>query len=701
MFRWRRKSKHERAAGGAQSLIEGLEHRMLLSGSGQITLYSDAVYLHAAAAAASNIQGYTPSQIRHAYGFDQAAFNKGAVAADGRGQTIAIVDAYNDPNIVSDLNVFDNQFGVSSPPSLHVTNQSGGATLPSTDAGWSGEIALDVEWVHAIAPDANILLVEANSSTLQDLMAAVNYARHASGVSVVSMSWGGSEFFSWNGSEFTGQTQYDPNFTTPAGHQGVTFIAAAGDSGANSGVQWPASSPNVLSVGGTSLTVQDANGTYYTESSWSGTSGGYSQIEAQPSWQNNVQGSGARSTPDVSYDGDPNTGFAVYDSVPSQGYSGWQEVGGTSAGAPQWAALVAIADQGRVLNGSTTLDGATQTLPELYSLYSAPGTTGYSTYASTFNDVVDSGGGSWHWRWGWGYSGNAATAGYDTATGLGSPVAGPIISALAGTSTSGSSTTGSSNGGSNSSGSNTTTPAQLPASPITGTILTTPPASVLGGQPGFVRIKLSNTAGSRFTGPLSIKLYASTDNSVSSDDTLITTLTLTKVRLRAGGSKTVRVKFDYPTGLNDNQYFVVASIDASGTNTEPAQAATPKTVEIAPETVDLATSFGDLQSVAVVPGKENTVAVTIQNLGNVTASGTIILNLYASASGLLDGSQMLLATVPARKLDLRAGKSMVLHVRFLAPTDASGTYSLIADTIPSTQPPDANSSNDVAVIATA
>ena len=391
MFRRFRLRKSRRSNRTGQ-MIETLESRQLLSAAAQAVFHSDAIFMHSSAATATSaVQGYTPSQIRKAYGFDQLSLS-GNVAADGSGQTIAIVDAYNDPNISADLNTFDNQFGLPS-AKLKVVNQSGGSALPSTDSGWAGEISLDVEWAHAIAPAADILLVEANSATLNDLIAGVNLARHAAGVSVVSMSWGGSEFFSWNGREFSGQTQYDPTFTTPAGHQGVTFFAAAGDSGAYSGVEWPASSPNVVSVGGTSLTLQDAAGTYGGESSWSGTSGGYSQIESTPAWQQSVQNGGARSTPDVAFNADPNTGFAVYDSLPDQGYSGWQVVGGTSAGAPEWAALLAIADQARVLSGLGTLDGATQTLPALYNLYSAPGTSGYSSYTANFNDVIDSGGG--------------------------------------------------------------------------------------------------------------------------------------------------------------------------------------------------------------------------------------------------------------------------------------------------------------------
>ena len=161
------------------------------------------------------------------------------MAGTGAGQTIAIVDAYNDPNIKSDLQVFDNQFGIAAPPSFNVVNQTGGANLPAADAGWSMEIALDVEWAHAIAPGANILLVEANSSSINDLVGAVNYARQAPGVTTVSMSWGGSEF--------AGESTYDSYFTTPAGHAGVSFVAASGDSGGSG--EWPAVSPNVLGGG--------------------------------------------------------------------------------------------------------------------------------------------------------------------------------------------------------------------------------------------------------------------------------------------------------------------------------------------------------------------------------------------------------------------------------------------------------------------
>src|SRR5262245_50848550 len=167
--------------------------------------------------------GLTPAQVRHAYGFDQMAAVNGT-SLTGKGQTIAIVDAYNDPYIQSDLAAFDRQFGIAAPPSFKVVSQTGSTTaLPRTDSGWAGEIALDVEWAHAIAPGANILLVEANSSSVNDLLTAVNYARNQPGVVAVSMSWGAGEF--------TSETSFNNYFTTPAGHTGVAFVASSGDSG--------------------------------------------------------------------------------------------------------------------------------------------------------------------------------------------------------------------------------------------------------------------------------------------------------------------------------------------------------------------------------------------------------------------------------------------------------------------------------------
>ncbi len=358
----------------------------------------------------SAVDGLSPQQVRHAYGFDQVSFvqtshvrdrrrhltvNKASVAADGSGQTIAIVDAFHAPTIQNDLAVFDNQFGLSSvdgygKPVLTVAMPQG---RPQVDTGWASEISLDVEWAHAIAPRAHILLVEAVSDSNDDLLKAIDYARHQKGVVAVSMSWGGDE------SPFdTVNNQY---LTTPKGHiggsghkGGIAFVTSSGDNGA--GASWPASSPNVLTVGGTTLTL-DAQGNTLSEIGWSGSGGGKSALERT-------------TTPDVAYEADPNSGFAVYDSTADQGDVGWQVVGGTSAGAPQWAALIAIADQGRGYQGKASLDTATQAH---HAIYTFP--------QDDFNDILTGSNGTY-----------TAGPGYDLLTGRGSPKADRVIRDLIG-----------------------------------------------------------------------------------------------------------------------------------------------------------------------------------------------------------------------------------------------------------------------------
>jgi hypothetical protein len=172
-------------------------------------------------------------------------------------------------------------------------------------------------------------------------------------------------------------------------------------------------SPNVLSVGGTSLSVRDGLGTYGSERGWGGSGGGISQVESEPAYQTGVQRTGARTTPDVSFDASPNTAFYVYDSVPISGQAGWFAVGGTSAAAPQWAALVAVVDQGRAALGKGSLDGPTQTLPGLYS-------AAQTAYSSNFHDVTS------------GSNGYSARVGYDLVTGLGTPAANRLIATLVG-----------------------------------------------------------------------------------------------------------------------------------------------------------------------------------------------------------------------------------------------------------------------------
>lgn len=326
--------------------------------------------------------GLTPIQVRNAYSFNNIDF--GGVPGDGAGQTIAIIDARNDPTIASDLAVFDQTFGLPAPPSFTVVNQAGGVKLPKSNRSWAQEIAIDVEWAHAIAPAANILLVEAKTSS--DLSTAIDYARHVPGVSVISVSA--------DGKEFNTEALADELLTTPPGHVGITFVFASGDEGAKA--EYPSASPYVLSVGGTSLHVS-SSGQYLGESVWEFGGGGLSKYEGVPSYQNGL-GLTSRATPDVTYDADPDTGFAVFDTY---GSGGWAQFGGTSIGAPQWAALIAIANQGRVLAGKEPLANAQA------ALYSLP--------ATDFHDIVSGGNGA------------LAKPGYDLASGLGSPIANRLI----------------------------------------------------------------------------------------------------------------------------------------------------------------------------------------------------------------------------------------------------------------------------------
>jgi subtilase family serine protease len=305
------------------------------------------------------LSSLTPAQVTHAYGLDAVTFNSGGqeIMGNGSGETIAIVDAYHDPYLASDLHTFDQRFGLPD-PALAQVNLAGAAV----NSGWAQEEALDVEWAHAIAPGASIIVIEAKSPTTRDLMTGVDVARTLPSVVAISMSWGGPEV--------SGQLQSDNHFTTPAGHTGITFVAASGDEGAAGGAQWPASSTRVLGVGGTSLLVDPA-GDYLGELAWVGSSGGFSRLEAEPAYQRAVQASGRRSTPDVSFLADPATGVSVFNTDPTNGIAAWFQVGGTSVGTPAWAAIIAIADQGRAIAGQSSLDGATQTLPTLYSLSAA------------------------------------------------------------------------------------------------------------------------------------------------------------------------------------------------------------------------------------------------------------------------------------------------------------------------------------------
>lgn len=393
------------------TLMEELESRTLLSAV-PVATPDFSINRRAGAVApfaSASPSGLTPTQIRHAYGIDSAQF--GTIVGDGSGQTIAIIDAYDAPNITTDFATFNSVFGLPS-TTLTVIGQNGTSTRPGTDpAGkgnsWAVETSLDVEWAHVVAPNANILLVEANSNSLSDLFTAVNTARNYAGVSVISMSWGSSEFSS--------EISYDSYFVTPSGHNGVTFVASSGDYG---GVSYPAASANVLAVGGTRLSV-DSGGNWLSETGWGngtstgtsgGSGGGISSYESRPSYQAGVvtQSTVYRTTPDVAMDADPASGVAVIDSWDFGTSTPWISVGGTSLAAPMWAGVIAIADQGRVLSGQQTMDSRSDTLPKIYALPSAD-----------FHDITS------------GNNGYAAGAGYDLVTGRGTPIVNKVVADLA------------------------------------------------------------------------------------------------------------------------------------------------------------------------------------------------------------------------------------------------------------------------------
>lgn len=266
--------------------------------------------------------GVTPAEIKRIYKLP---------ASGGRG-TIAIIESYDASNIENDLNVFSERYGL---PKCTVKNgcfeKHKMSSSTAVNQRWALETSLDVEWAHAIAPQANILLVEARTPSGANLLDAVDYAAGRKDVVSVSISWGGPEF--------SEETSLDGHFVSKSG---AVFFAASGDEGA--GVSWPAASPNVIGVGGTSLSLFK-NGAFLSESAWSGSGGGVSAYEPQPEHQRTYRiprANGHRAVPDVAYNADPRSGYSVYKSSGAAKKGGWYTVGGTSAGAPQWAAIHAL-----------------------------------------------------------------------------------------------------------------------------------------------------------------------------------------------------------------------------------------------------------------------------------------------------------------------------------------------------------------------
>jgi len=342
----------------------------------------------------------TPASIACVYGLvaKVAGCNPNTFKTNPAGGTkaIGIVDAYDYPTAMADLNKFSTQFGL---PKVTATNfkvifagGTGGCagSDPGNDAGWEGEQALDVQWAHAMSPAAKIFLVEAASSSLADLLTAEDCATKQ-----VAAAGGGEISNSWGGGEFSTETTYDSHFI----HSGIVYFASTGDS---AGTEWPSVSANVVAVGGTSTTRVNGGttfGNFAGEAAWESGGGGLSLYVPRPSYQSVLPAASHRLVPDVSSDANPVTGVWVYDSNATTGV-GWYVFGGTSVASPTWAGLVNKA--GRFAASSAA---------ELKTIYTAFGTA--TTYAADYNDITYGLCGA--------YDGFIATTKWDPCTGVGSP----------------------------------------------------------------------------------------------------------------------------------------------------------------------------------------------------------------------------------------------------------------------------------------
>lgn len=320
--------------------------------------------------AAKAPQGLTPAAVKAAYNFPSGR-------SAGSGATIAVVVPFDHPRIEDDLGVFSATFGLPACTTANgcfrKVNATGGTDYPGRSKLWALETALDVEWAHAIAPGAKILLVEAAHDGLSAIMAAEDYATAHAGY--VSNSFGIDEF--------AGQSALDHHFDRP----GVSIFVATGDEGAAPGVSYPASAPGVVAVGGTTLV--DAGKPTFAELAWKGSGGGCSRFETAHPAQRAFAGyaavgcAGRRAVPDVSLVADPRNGVAIYSSYKAS--KPWMVIGGTSASAPMWA-------------GRAAASGLVVKADRLYS----------PTSPIAFRDITK------------GSNGFSAGPGFDLVTGLGS-----------------------------------------------------------------------------------------------------------------------------------------------------------------------------------------------------------------------------------------------------------------------------------------
>ncbi len=306
---------HRQVCGAAQTRFARCDADLMTSSSGSPL-------------ATSGPSGYNPTDLLSAYALASAA------ATNGTGQTVAIVDAYDDPNAESDLGVYRSQFGLAACTTANgcfrKVNQTGGTSYPSANQGWAEEISLDLDMVSAICPNCHILLVEASSNSDANLYRAENEAATLAATQISN---------SWSGGEYSGETS---DSSTYFNHPSIAITAATGDSGYSAGTQFPASSQYVTAVGGTSLSKASGTSRGWSETAWSGAGSGCSAYITKPSWQTD-SGCPKRTEADVSAVADPSTGVSVYDTY---GDNGWLVFGGTSVATPIIASYYALVGTG-------------------------------------------------------------------------------------------------------------------------------------------------------------------------------------------------------------------------------------------------------------------------------------------------------------------------------------------------------------------
>ena len=369
---------------------------MMPTGSGPSTLTSALGVAPASTTPAPGFVAETPASLGCVYFLVSTRVSgcnplTATLNPSGGSKVIAIVDAFDDPNAASDLATFSAQFGL---PAANFSKVFASGVKPAQDptGGWELEASLDIEWAHAMAPSAKIILVEAATNSLSSLLAAESVAAN-----LVAAAGGGEVSNSWGGGEFAGETGLDSSFIK----SGVVFFASTGDS---PGTQWPGVSPNVVAAGGTTISRNPSTLAFVTERPWAEAGGGRSVFETIPTFQTSLAAvvGNSRGVPDLSFDADPDTGAWVFDSTPVQGTTagccgvrGWWIVGGTSLSAPALAGIV---------NSSGHF--ATSSEGELTTIYSNLGNT------ADFHDITIDYCGP--------FAGLTAKAGWDFCTGVGS-----------------------------------------------------------------------------------------------------------------------------------------------------------------------------------------------------------------------------------------------------------------------------------------